>query len=110
MTPKEILFSIMNAHCKNHNFDIAIKILGIPMGKFVNNTMTKCKEMLLDAITEDQAKEVINQMPFPYIETAIGYYGNHYSGINSIYWINDVLVQRKKVQSVFTGYGLEYQN
>jgi hypothetical protein len=70
--PKKVLLDIMNAFCLSSvNLDKVYKLSGIKArlynGKRSNEQLRK---VLLRAISNEKAKEIINQMPFPYIETA----------------------------------------
>jgi hypothetical protein len=70
--PKEVLNDIMNAFClSSQNLDKVYKLSGIK-AEFYNGKRTneQLRRLLLRAINNDKAKEIINKMPFPYIETA----------------------------------------
>ena len=70
--PKEVLNDIMNAFClSSQNLDKAYRLSGIK-AEFYNGKRTneQLRRLLLRAINDDKAKEIINNIPFPYIETA----------------------------------------
>jgi len=74
MKAKIILSDIVNAFClSSQNLDRAYRLSGIK-ASFYNGKRSneQLRKLLLRAITEDKAKEIINKMPFPYIETANG--------------------------------------
>ncbi len=70
--PKEVLKDILNAFClQSQNIDKVYKLSGIKAPIYNGKRSSdKCKAILLRAISNNKAKEIINQMPFPYIETA----------------------------------------
>jgi hypothetical protein len=70
--PKEVLSDILNAFCfESERIQQVYNLSGIKAqlynGKRSND---RCKKLLLRAISKDKAKEIINNIPFPYIETA----------------------------------------
>lgn len=101
-TPKEILLDIMNAFClSTQNLDKVYKLSGIK-GRLYNGKRSneQHRKIILRAITDDKAREIINQMPFPYIETAYGHYERERERLD--YW-EDILVPLPKIK----GYRLE---
>jgi hypothetical protein len=70
--PKEVLNDIMNAFClSSQNLDKVYGLSGIK-AEFYNGKRTneQLRRILLRAINDEKAKEIINKIPFAYIETA----------------------------------------
>ena len=99
-TAKNVLSEILDAFClSTQNLDRAYRLSGIKCqlynGKRSNAQLRK---LLLRAISEDKAKEIINKMPFPYIEIA----DKHFIKENTDNWENILVpLENKK------GYRLE---
>jgi hypothetical protein len=94
--PKEVLNDIMNAFCLSSvNLDKVYKLSGINArlynGKRTNEQLRK---LLLRAISNDKAKEIINQMPFPFIETADKIFEKQEKDCH--YYIENVLTELQK--------------
>lgn len=77
---KEILKDILDAFClSTQNTNKVYKLSGIKSPLFNGKrNYDQIRALLLRAISEDKAKEIINQMPFPFISV--------HSGV----WINDI--------------------
>ena len=101
--PKQILDDILNAFCLSSvNLDKVYKLSGINAklynGKRSNDQLRK---LLLRAITNEKAKEIINQMPFPFIETADKIFEKQTR--DCYYYIDNVLMELPKKR----GYSIE---
>ncbi len=73
---KEILLDILNAFCLSTvNIEKVYKLSGIK-GRLYNGKRSndQLRRILIRAISNEKAKEIINKMPFPYIEK---FYGNY---------------------------------
>lgn len=91
---KQILEDIINAFClSTQNLRTAHELSGIK-GQFFNGkrSNTQLRNLLLRAISNDKAKEIINQMPFPYIEIA----DRHYIKENTDTWKSILVPLEKK--------------
>jgi hypothetical protein len=91
---KEILKDILEAFClSSQNMNKVYKLSGIK-GQLYNGKRNnyQLRDLLLRAINEDKAKEIINQMPFPYIETA----DRHSIKENTDTWENILVPLEKK--------------
>lgn len=70
MTAKQILYDILHAFCMDtQNTNKVIKLTGIK-GRIYNGKRDywAIRKLIIRAITEQKAQEIINNMPFPFIE------------------------------------------
>lgn len=120
MKAKDILYDIMCAFCLDtQNTNAVIKLAGIKANIFNGKRdWWKIRKLLIRAIPEEKAKEIINAMPFPFVER---YYPKeaeaqkHYSPMvinypferDSVFFMREVLAPIKvgEIKSVITGYG-----
>ena len=104
-TTKEILSDILNAHClSTENTRKVYELSGIKAQLFNGKrNYYQIRNLLLRAISDEKAKEIINKMPFPFIGQ---YYGTEHlkdfvnnSLIKSrdyMFWIDNVLMETPK--------------
>lgn len=121
MKAKDILYDIMCAFCMDtENTDKVIKLAGIKARVFNGKRdWWTIRKLLMRAISEEKTKEIINAMPFPFVER---YYPQeaeaqkHYSPMvinypferDSVFFMEEVLAPIKagEIKSAITGYGL----
>ena len=91
---KQILSDILNAFClSSENLKLVFELSGIK-GQLYNVTRSneQLRKILLRAISDDKAKEIINKIPFPYIQTA----NSQYIKENTDNWKNILVPLEKK--------------
>lgn len=120
MKVKDILYDIMCAFCRDtENTDKVIKLAGIKARVFNGKRdWWTIRKLLMRAISEEKAKEIINAMPFPFVER---YYRQeaeaqkrfspmviNYFERDSVFFMKEVLAPIKagEIKSTITGYGL----
>jgi hypothetical protein len=124
---KDVLLDILNAHCMTtENLNKAYKLSGIKASLYNGKRdYYKVRRLFIRAISNNTAKYIINNMPFPFIED---YNGTEYlrefieskqhprSRIGRIdYWINEVLIPIPKkagqcIECVTEKYSIHYHN
>lgn len=112
MNAKNILEDVMKAFClSTQNLDKVYKLSGIKAQLYNGKrNYYQLRKLILRAITDDKAKEIINNMPFPYIETARGEYIRERK---FEFWVDDVLVPLPKkkgyrMESMHHQYSIKY--
>ena len=124
---KDILLDILNAHCMTtENLNKAYKLSGIKANLYNGKRdYYKLRRLFIRAISNDTAKYIINNMPFPYIENYNGteylreFIESKYPPIEQIgridYWIDEVLIPITKkagqyIECVTANYSIHYHN
>lgn len=115
---KAVLYDIIHAHClTSQNTDRVIKFLGIKNIFNGKRDFWHLRKLLLRVTSEQKARDIVNLMPFPFIE---GYHKNERAAQiffsapiqqtrDSDYWVDNVLVpiskKGQRIESI-TGYGI----
>jgi len=70
MKAKEILYDILHAHClTTQNTDKVIKLAGIPTSIYNGKRdYWMIRKMILRIVSEERARQIINAMPYSFIE------------------------------------------
>lgn len=119
------LYDILHAHCLSTQRTDEVFMLSGIKGSLYNGKRDYCKlrSILLRAISEQKAKEIINQIPFPFIQEY--YPGEDDAQVlfsqsiqqirTSWFWIDDVLAPLTtpkgtgRIESAATGCGSTYK-
>ncbi len=103
---KDWLKQILHAHCLTHtNYKRVLKHVGIAESVFCGLGYDAVADKILSLTNEDRARDIVNAMPFPFIETAVPVYTQER---DSWYWIENVLADLKDYGEIMsiTGNGI----
>lgn len=84
---KAVLCDVLHAHCLySQNIDEVIRLAGVSESIYNGKrNYSQIRELILRAMSEEKAREILNQMPFPFIEDWSWNYDKHQSWIKAMF-------------------------